>query len=259
MTIVFAAVLPLQQIVSESVDKRIAGKDPAKAHRRLSGKFAPNPYFWASDVDFSCLSPRSDRFGGLRGGTLVSKRHFLFAWHFPIPKDTRLHFLDAAGQVCTCSVDAIRKVGNEDIGVGLLNAEVTPDIHPVKILPTDFTNYVGTAEGLPVVAFDQEGKALVLDLHAIPTESKRWAMFTRKPKDASRLSYYERIIPGDSGQPCFMIVGKEPILLYCHKMPGGGGGPAIHMEARQIQAVMDELCPGYKLEAFDFSRLIERN
>ena len=33
----------------------------------------------------------------------------------------------------------------------------------------------------------------------------------------------------------------------------------MHSFRREIQAAMDELCPGYKLEEFDFSRLIDRN
>lgn len=240
-------------LIAQSVDSRIAGKDPSRSLRRLAGKLKLNPDFWGREIDFSCISPRNDRFGGMRGGVAVSLRHVLFANHFPIPVGTRLHFIGNDGEVCTCSVDATRPVPSSDVGVGLLNAELTPNIHPAKILPDDFTNYVGTVKGLPCVVFDAESKGIVADVADIPANPKRWAAFSRLPADPGRAAFGERIVVGDSGQPCFLIVGTEPVLLYTMKMGGGGAGPAVHLLRHEIQRVMDELCPGYKLESFDFS------
>lgn len=242
-------------LIAQSVDSRIAGKDPSKSLRRLAGDLKLNPDFWGREIDFSCISPRNDRFGGMRGGVAVSLRHVLFANHFPIPVGTRLHFVGNDGGVCTCSVDATRSVPSSDIGVGLLNAELTPNIHPAKILPNDYTNHIGTAEGLPCVMFDAEGKGIVADLHAIPSNPNSWAMFSRSPADPKRALFSERIVGGDSGQPCFLIVGREPVLLYTMKKGGAGAGPNIHRLRREIQRTMDELCPGYKLETLDFSKV----
>ena len=58
---------------------------------------------------------------------------------------------------------------------------------------------------------------------------------------------------GDSGNPAFLIVDNQPILLYCLFRGGYGSGPALHLYRREIQAAMDELCPGYTLETFDFA------
>ena len=58
---------------------------------------------------------------------------------------------------------------------------------------------------------------------------------------------------GDSSNPAFLLIGNEPILLYCLQIGDVGHGPEIHRYRREIQAAMDDLCPGYKLEAFDFS------
>ena len=63
-----------------------------------------------------------------------------------------------------------------------------------------------------------------------------------------------KIVTGDSGNPAFLLIGSEPILLYCLHTGGVGHGPAIHAHRREIQKAMDELCPGYMLEVFDFSR-----
>ena len=60
----------------------------------------------------------------------------------------------------------------------------------------------------------------------------------------------------DSGNPAFLLVGNEPILLYCLYSGGVGHGPAIHLYAKEVQKAMDELCPSYKLESFDFSKAL---
>jgi len=43
------------------------------------------------------------------------------------------------------------------------------------------------------------------------------------------------------------------ILLYCLYTGGAGLGPFVHTKRRQIQQAMNNLCPGYKLETFDFA------
>ena len=53
----------------------------------------------------------------------------------------------------------------------------------------------------------------------------------------------------------FLLIGNEPILLYCLHTGGVGHGPSVFHHRKEIQQAMDELCPGYKLEAFDFGAL----
>ena len=267
--IVLSAALPVYQYISESVDERIAGVNPTNALTRfvdypsrspffgLHPSFMPNPRFWARNVDFSCASPWNSAGGALRAGTLVSKRHVIFAQHFPLWKGVRIAFVDGEGQTCVCSIEKTKAIPKSDITVGLLDYEVTPNIHPAKILPLDFRKHIGDGAGLPVVTFDQKEHLTVADMDAIPTNINWRIGRASKPQDARRLAFSKTVRNGDSGNPAFLVVGKEPILLYTQHGGRYGSGSSMYSFRREIQAAMDELCPGYKLEEFDFSRLTE--
>lgn len=269
---VLAATLPVFDMATNSVAKRIAGADPAVClsrfgdyppskgklgfPRRLFEKpFPANEKFWLRDVDFSCVSPWNDSCGTLRAGTAISKRHVIFAKHFPLWKGVRILFVGQDGQVCPRSIEATKEVPKSDILIGLLNAELTPNIKPAKILPLDYEKYVGRGGGLPVVTFDQHENVYLTELTIIVTpECGRW-QGSIYPKDERRHAFRHPMIGGDSGNPAFLLIGNEPILLYCLKAGNAGGGPAIHRYRNEIQKAMDELCLGYKLEAFDFAAL----
>ena len=258
------ALTPLQKQIAGEVDARLEQADPRTALSRFlnypacfaSGKTpTANPSFWAKDVDFSCASPWNSGGGSLRAGTLISKRHILLAQHFPLWKDVRILFVDNEGNVCPCYVEATKGIAKSDAMVGLLNAEVTPNIHPAKILPDDFARYVGSGEGLPVVTFNRKEEALVTELNGLPTNGAPARVWNRKPRLGRRAEFRTDVIVGDSGNPAFLVVGREPILLYCLHTGGAGAGPWVHLRRREIQAAMDELCPGYKLEEFDFTNV----
>ena len=262
---ILAAAIVLQ-FAHENIERRIADADPAVCLSRFDdyppskGKlgfprclfenpFPVNEKFWLKDVDFSCASPWNDSTGNLRAGTLISKRHIVFAKHFPLWKGVRILFVGADGGVCPCNVDAVREVPRTDIMIGLLNAEVTPNIRPAKILPPDFPKDIGDSKGLPIVTLTQHERAFLSECRGIATNSISNVVTT----NTSWKALGGKIVVGDSGNPAFLLVGNEPILLYCLRSGGVGHGPALHRYRREIQAAMDALCPGYKLESFDFS------
>ena len=266
-TITLVAALPVSDFATNSIARRIAGADPAVCLSRFSdyppsrGKlgfprclwekpFPANGKFWLEDVDFSCASPWNDSCGAVRAGTLISKRHIVFAKHFPLWKGCRILFVDQQGEVCPCRVEATKALEKCDIMIGLLDYEVTPDIHPAKILPDDFARHIGDGKGLPVVTFNQREQAFLSECRGITTNSILNAAST----NAAWKALGGKIVTGDSGNPAFLLIGNEPILLYCLLSGGAGHGPAIHRYRREIQKAMDELCPGYKLECFDFPK-----
>lgn len=259
-----AAALMVQQLSYDWIGECASKADPAFALGRYlnypdkarNDEFPPNPRFWAKDIDFSCVSPWNSGGGSLRAGTLISRRHIVFAKHFPLWKGVRILFADGEGAVCPCYVDATREIGKTDIMVGLLNAEVTPNIRPAKILPSDFENYIGDGSGLPSVTFNQREEAFLAEIERVPTNGVGFTFSSSigsKRKDWSNLGGW--IKTGDSGNPVFMLIGREPVLICCLKCGGYGSGPSLHVYRREIQAAMDELCPGYKLESYDFSKL----
>lgn len=271
--IAFATTLAAQQFLADSVDRRIADAEVSEGLSRFVGypsgadkdKFTPNPKFWAKGVDFSCASPWNSAGGALRAGTLISKRHIVCANHFPLWKGVRISFVDNKGEVCPCYVEGTRRIDQTDIMVASLNAEVSPNIHPAKILPEDYAQHIGNGDGLPVATFNKKEQLSISQLFAIPTN--RFMRIGQKPttipehtharviREGRRAKFRELLVSGDSGNPAFLIAGNEPILLYCDVSNNAGSGPSLHLYRREIQAAMDELCPGYKLESFDFTKV----
>ena len=220
------------------------------------GIFKPNPNFWASHADFSCASPWNSAGGSQRAGTLSSPRHIIFAKHFPLWEGVRILFVGSDGVVCSRHIEKTKDVHNTDIMIGLLNFEVTPNIHPAQILPGDADKYIGRGEGLPVVTFNKEEKLFLTELDLMPTNGSpiKW-QGSHIPSSDVWKRFREQLIGGDSGNPSFLLICNQPILLYCLKSGGCGAGPPIHCYRKEIQDVMNELCLGYKLKSFDFKSL----
>ncbi len=266
--LILAAALPVYDAATNCIARRIAEADPSVCLSRFveyppsKGRlgfpcclflkpFTVNEKFWLKGVDFSCVSPWNDDCGALRAGTLISKRHVIFAKHFPLRKGVRMLFVDSQGEVCPCRIVATRPLEKCDIMLGLLDYEVTPSIHPAKILPDDYAKYIGDGKGLPIVTFNQREQALLSCGNGI-TSNK---VFNTVATNETWRALGGEIIVGDSGNPAFLLVGKEPILLYCLSTGGVGNGSSVFRYRKEIQKTMDELCPGYKMECVDFSKV----
>lgn len=268
LTLVVAAALPVVDFATNSIAKRVSGADPAICLSRFldyppsKGKlgfprclfekpFPPNPKFWLKGVDFSCASPWNDSCGTQRAGTLISRRHVIFASHFPLWKGVRILFVDGNGEVCPCRIVATKDFAKCDIMIGLLDYEVTPNIRPAKILPEDYAKYIGDGWGLPIVSFNRKEQAYLLQMREIT----RNTISNAASSNAQWRALGGMIDVGDSGNPTFLLVGDEPVLLYCLQYGGLGRGPSVFHFRKDVQKAMDELCPGYSLEAFDFGKV----
>ena len=270
--ILFAVALQVFDYATNCIAERIAGADPAVCLSRFvdyppsKGRlgfprclwekpFPTNKKFWLKDVDFSCVSPWNDSCGAQRAGTLISKRHIILAKHFPLWKGVRIVFVDGDGAICPCRVEATKPLKSCDILIGLLDYEVTPNIHPVKILPEDYAKFIGRGKGLPVVTFNQREQVFLSRLDGISTNENIKLVCNVSATNQHWRVLGGNIVGGDSGKPAFLLIGNEPILLYCLLSGGPGLGPSVFHFRKEIQKAMDELCPGYKLEEFDFAAL----
>ena len=217
---------------------------------------------WAADIDLTCVSPWNSQSKNQRAGTLISPRHVLFAAHFPVYKNYTITFVDTNNTVITRTVTEIRThadyVGNPvyypDLTVGLLNADVpTNQISYAKVLPDNYADYIRTGRGLPCIRFDQEEKATVGDITDVNSGDRR--VSARSPTSQDRLAFNEELITGDSGNPMFILLNNEPVLLTVLTNGGfGGGGTAIVAFKNDINGMMNDLSPGgYQLEAIDLS------
>jgi len=277
------AALTVAEVAGQGIAARVAAHDSATGLCRFVGYpgeaskdvFTLNPQFWLKGVDFSCVSPWNSGGGRLRAGTAISKRHIVFANHFPLWKGVRIVFVGEDGGVCPCYVEGTRRIADTDIMIASLNAELTPNIRPAMILPPDYERHIGDGKGLPVVLFGQNETAALSELVAVPSNrliniagktvtplrpSKpfwtQWYVRTTLPTNAPYAAFGECVKSGDSGNPAFLLINDNPVLLCCISGSCGGcSGPPLHLYRSEIQKAMDELCPGYKLADFDFSSI----
>lgn len=248
---------------TESISRRIV-ESPANrltrflhylpnAHR---GLFVENPNWYLKGIDFTCVSPWNSSSGAFRGGTAISRRHIIFSKHYPISVDADVTFVGESGVATRYRVVATKELPRCDIMIGALDYELTPDIHPAKILPADFAKTLVEGSKWPVVTFNQREEALLSELRSSLSKQYRKPLLTnQKASIAEWKRYGGEIVGGDSGNPAFLLYKGHPILLYCIQGTGAGVGPQIHRYRSRIQQVMDELCPGYMLQAVDLSKL----
>jgi len=216
--------------------------------------FPENPIFWLKNVDFSCASPWNDSFGRLRAGTAISKRHILFANHFPLSKGTRLAFVGVTGDVSHYSIKDTKRVVGTDMMIGLLDYELTPDVQPAKVLPANYEKWIVEGVKWPVVTLSQNEEAYLTELCYLRNdETGKKYLFNRVPTDPSWQKLRHKVRGGDSGNPAFLLYNGKLILLYCLWSGMAGGGDWIHDHRSNIQRTMDDLCPGYRLDDFDFA------
>ena len=217
--------------------------------------FPRNPDFWLKNVDFSCASPWNDAHGPLRAGTAISKRHIVYAKHFPLALGTRIAFVGVNGDVSHYALRAARGVDGTDIMVGLLDYELTPDVHPAKVLPSGFEKRLVEGSKWPVVTFNRREQAYLSEITVVRADSRpaHVRLVNGKASNPAWRTLGGNLVGGDSGNPAFLLYQGHPILVYCVYYGEEGRGPPIHEYLRAIQQAMDELCPGYRLEPFAFT------
>lgn len=245
-------------VIARSVDSRLAGKNPATAMpvyenylaNAATNVFIRNTNCWTHGIDFSCASPwNGGDYGHWRAGTLISPRHIVFAAHFPINGNPMVYFHSPSGSVYGSRLIAKQQVGDTDIEIGLLDEEIPSAVKPAKILPQNFQSYIRTGEGLPVLCLDQEEKAIVCEMSSFFTNSTM--LNCRIPRTNTRNAFHETVVLHDSGNPRFLTIGNEVILLNC--MLGPMSGPSLSHYRDVVNETMNALYPGYQLQEADFS------
>ena len=252
-----------------AIDDRIAGLNPTNSLRKFldyqtnGTNFVLNPLFWAADIDTSCASMWNNSRWSTKGhycdywtkaGTAISKRHIIAAYHYGLPVGTTLWFMGTNGCAYTRHVTGLQAVTNTDILIESLDSELPDAVMPVKILPANYSEYLDDGRGLPVATFDQEEKLLVAETYAFPPFEKRTSVIEAySPNNLTRKAFFEYVIGGDSGNPRFLILGNQLVLLCTMRYGWGGSGDFVTHFKTEIQNTMNALCPGYQLEEVDLS------
>ena len=244
----------LLSVTARAVDNRLFRSNPVSGWHVYSnyGMLITNPVCWVSGIDISCASLKNSTGHNMRSATAISPRHVIMATHFSAPIGTEFSFLGNDGIVYARTLVAANCIQDSDINIGLLDESLPATVAYARILPSNYSDYIGTGRSLPTLVFDYERKALVMDLQDLPVTKGILASCRYSPNPLRAL-FGEELISGDSGNPRFLIIGDQVVLLNTLWKGGAGSGAFLTLWRSEIQEAMDMLAMGYQLEVVDLS------
>lgn len=251
---------------NDIIDSALAGKDASTAlkifttQNHSSANYVRNINCWAVGFDLTCISPWNSDLAHKKAGVLVAPDIVLFAAHYPISNGSTIRFITQDNQVITKTIIGTKthpsyKPYYPDIQVALLDSDAPETIKFCKVFPENWKNYGAVCQmeytprgTVPTLTTDQEEKALVTDASSLST-----LVNLSVPVDSKRLEFYESKITGDSGNPCFIILDGELVLLTMLTYGGAGSGTFITLEIDTINQIISDLGSSYSLTTFDLS------
>lgn len=190
--------------------------------------YVRNPYLWCADVDLTCISPWNSNSGVFKSGTLITPRHVLNAAHYEYNVGNTVRFVAMDGTVHNRTIIGKKRHPDyqpyfPDLTIYTLDSDLPSTITPCKLMPSDWNAYLvhNFQTRPPALGLDQEEKALIIDFHTSGS--------FMTPTDENRLIFHESKISGDSGNPAFLIVNGELVLITVWTYGGAGSGtPVAH-------------------------------
>ncbi|MEO0797295.1 MAG: hypothetical protein AAFX93_19250 [Verrucomicrobiota bacterium] len=265
---------PLNRYADEdaavSIDKRLVDADSNVAldlfttMDHVNATYIRNPDCWIADIDTTCISPWNSQGGASRAGTLISPRHIIFAAHHPIAVGTTIRFVDSNNNVVERTMiakedhpDYVTDGQNNDIAIGILDQDVPSSIGFAKVLPDSLIQYFEDNVGLPLILLDQFEQVTVANLGTSLTSE---FLDNAIPEALSvRNQFYRAKVIGDSGNPSFIIVNNELVVLSVLRLGGVGAGSSIHAKRNDINTMMSSLGGNYQLTEISLSSYIDIN
>ena len=246
--------------VSDGIDDRITGVTSSNAstykpifstQNHASSIYVRNTSCWAYGLDLTSISPWNSYSANLRAGTLISPRHIIFANHYTIPNGTIIRFVTSDNVVVERTLTSSARVGSTDIRVGVLSSDVPDTISFAKLLPSNWESYMPNLSKKVVTAFytDQQEKALV-NVFGWSDSEEHWFFY---PSDIPRTYLFEALVDGDSGNPAFLIINNQLVILTAWHFGGAGAGPNFANYRSSINTVMTSLGGGYQTTEIDLS------
>jgi hypothetical protein len=234
---------------SDNVDNRLLNKNPTIAkdiystQNHSTSTYVRNINCWANDLDLTCMSPWNTTGANTRAGTLISPSHLVFATHYEIDIGAKVRFITSNNVVIERTLVDKIPTSTSDIYLGLLDSDVPNSISFAKLLPSDWSTYLPTIYRnksgtytiyrLPMLSLDQEEKALVKEFLYVDPTGK--SAYTQQPTQnyldpnnsyyntyPNRILFHESIIGGDSGNPSFLIINNQLVLIITWTGPDSG-------------------------------------
>ena len=202
------------------------------ADRRLFSGFTASPIGWIRNVvswvrafNWTGVAAGINGLGGVGGGTLITRKHVLFAQHVPYPeRPFDIFFVNKDSRTFSYKVTAIQQVAGTDIAIGTLDRDADPSLNVYRVLPDNWLQYIAnktetlttfgitfkeTKMTLPILYVDSEKKVSTADL----TEVRMNKATVTPPSFEPARAWTEALVVGDSGNPIFVMLGSELVLL----------------------------------------------
>jgi hypothetical protein len=202
------------------------------ADRRLFSGFTASPIGWIRNAvswvrafNWTGVAAGINGLGGVGGGTLITRKHVLFAQHVPYPeRPFDIFFTNKDSRTFSYKVTAIQQVAGTDIAIGTLDRDADPSLNVYRVLPDNWLQYIAnktetlttfgitfkeTKTTLPILYVDSEKKVSTADL----TEVRMNKATVTPPSFEPARAWTEALVVGDSGNPIFVMLGSELVLL----------------------------------------------
>lgn len=202
---------------------------------------------WTRGMDMSGVS-----FDDTHTATLITPRHVLMAKHYARPAAAPVVFHDRSGKHIQRKLIGFAAASG-DVMVGLLDEPVPANYRPYP-LPSVIDNYALLDE--PVIVSDQNRNLFV---HLIAGIGNGTIAFKHDKSESHGWS--KNLVVGDSGNPSFMIVGDELVLVETHTTGGPGAGPFYGDPAVQqsVRQAVQKLDPTYRIRTVVIRNVIHRH
>jgi hypothetical protein len=253
--------------IKNTINGLLLGKSPATSLRVFTSQDHTTPAYvrntsnWAADhvQQLTCISPWNSDGAFTKAGTLISPRHVIFATHFLPAVNSTIRFIAADNTVVTRTITAFNSiavtgVNYPDITVGLLDSDVPGTISFARVLPNGWESKLPDIATVRPLAFgtDQEEKLLLMEATQIGDDLvAKTARFAAPPDPAYRI-FYENLVSGDSGNPCFFLINGQLVLLTVWTF-SDATGTSVSAFKNQVNAAMTSLGGGYQLSEIDLS------
>jgi len=215
------------------------------------GTYLRNTNNWTASLDWTGVSNWNSDGGSRKAGVAITPYHTAHAWHagYTPQVGSTLRFVDQAHNIVNRTVVARTRVGLTDIGLVRLNEPLPTSIKVYSVLPSDWADYspAQSLKGVIAVVFDQEEKTLAKQILNVSSQGFFGAI-SHSPTEAFATSsavyptLTEALITGDSGNPFFIVLTGEPILMGC--VYSQKNLPFLSNHITEINSSLESLGPG---------------
>jgi hypothetical protein len=242
------------------IDNRISSSMTMEANGKIytsqnhtTQTYVRNPNVWCADIDLTCISPWNSEGGVTRAGTLVTPRHVINAKHYTYNVGATVRFVAMDGTVYNRTVTGKANHASKDLTIYTLDSDLPVAITHCKLMSPNWSSYLvnNLQNRPPALGLDQEEKALIIDWRG------DGSFLT--PIDAARIIFDEEKINGDSGNPAFLIVNDELVLITVWRGGGAGSGDPVASYISDLNSLIVSadtqagVSTGYTVTAADFS------